>query len=339
MRRHPPVFATSLLLSLAAFALSAQGAPVATAIVAPERLRQGDPLLTWVVAAPPAAEADQEAAVSSFAQPLEARLSSAEGKIVSRARCFDATGLLSSVYDGAEHPGARLFGALFSVPMDLKGGTYTLAVGDTEASILVEARDFALESIKLKDSNTKIRTETSKRKVEEAQRLIDLLSKVDAEAVFADGSPFLFPVEGGFQSASFGDRRRYLYSNGKSDTTVHAGLDQGVVVGTAVRACERGKVAMVADREVTGTTVVLEHLPGLYSLYFHLSSALVKQGQVVERGELIARSGMTGLATGPHLHWELRARGDAVDAKYWLGSALLDKEAIKATIVGLIEGR
>ena len=109
-------------------------------------------------------------------------------------------------------------------------------------------------------------------------------------------------------------------------------------MNTPVRACERGKVVLAADREVTGKTVVIEHLPGLYSLYFHLSSFAVAEGQIVERGQVIALSGSTGLATGPHLHWELRANGDAVDPGYWLGATLLDKDAIKAKIMRLIEG-
>jgi murein DD-endopeptidase MepM/ murein hydrolase activator NlpD len=116
-------------------------------------------------------------------------------------------------------------------------------------------------------------------------------------------------------------------------------LDWGVVKGTAVSACERGKVVMAADRELTGKTLVVEHLPGLYSLYFHLSAIKARPGSFVERGQVVALSGSTGLSTGPHLHWELRALGRPVDPEYWLSTPLLDKDAIKATIYGLIEGR
>jgi murein DD-endopeptidase MepM/ murein hydrolase activator NlpD len=96
---------------------------------------------------------------------------------------------------------------------------------------------------------------------------------------------------------------------------------------------------MVADRKATGKTIVIEHLPGLYSLYFHLSAFGVPEGAMVERGAPIALSGSTGMSTGPHLHWELRARGEAVDPSYWLGPALLDKGAVAAIMYGLIEGR
>jgi murein DD-endopeptidase MepM/ murein hydrolase activator NlpD len=74
-------------------------------------------------------------------------------------------------------------------------------------------------------------------------------------------------------------------------------------------------------------------------LYFHLSEIEVEEGAIVDRGERIALSGSTGMATGPHLHWELRAKGGAVDPEYWLQAALLDKNAVSAIMSGLIEGR
>ncbi len=96
---------------------------------------------------------------------------------------------------------------------------------------------------------------------------------------------------------------------------------------------------MCADRVVTGLTVVVEHLPGLYSLYFHLSAIQVSEGQMVERGERLGLSGSTGLSTGPHLHWELVAAGRAVDPERWVGSPLLDTKRIAATMTSLFEGR
>jgi murein DD-endopeptidase MepM/ murein hydrolase activator NlpD len=71
----------------------------------------------------------------------------------------------------------------------------------------------------------------------------------------------------------------------------------------------------------------------------HLSSIDVAEGATVARGARIARSGSTGMSTGPHLHWELRAGGAPVDPEFWLDTALLDKDAIAAIMHGLIEGR
>jgi len=308
------------------------------AIIAPERLRQGDPLLAWVAALPEPGEPDS----ASFAQAIEALLADASGKTIARARCFDATALLgadAAALPGGGSEGARLFGALFALAPTLPPGDYSILASGASSALTVELRDFPLETIPLDTANAQILTKPSKRKDDEARKLVSILAKVDGSALFAEGQSFLFPAEGGFRSASFGDRRRYLYPDGKSDTSVHGGVDWGVVKGTPVRACERGRVAFVADREVTGRTLVLEHLPGLYSLYFHLSSIEVEEGRVVERGERIALSGSTGLSTGPHLHWELRARGDAVDPELWLGAPLLDKNAIMARITALIEGR
>ena len=67
----------------------------------------------------------------------------------------------------------------------------------------------------------------------------------------------------------------------------------------------------------TGWSVVIEHLPGLYSLYYHMSELKVKEGDIVKEGQLIGLSGATGLATGPHLHWEMRLNMAAVNPDFF----------------------
>jgi murein DD-endopeptidase MepM/ murein hydrolase activator NlpD len=76
---------------------------------------------------------------------------------------------------------------------------------------------------------------------------------------------------------------------------------------------------------MTGNTIIIEMLPGLYSLYFHLSEIDVKQGDVVGQGDLIGKVGMTGFATGPHLHWEIDALGVPVDPDALTAKPILDK--------------
>jgi len=74
------------------------------------------------------------------------------------------------------------------------------------------------------------------------------------------------------ETAGFADERRYIYYDGSSDSTLHGGIDLGAKEGSEVVACAGGRVAFAGPRIVTGNTIVLEHLPGLFSLYMHLSA-------------------------------------------------------------------
>ena len=79
---------------------------------------------------------------------------------------------------------------------------------------------------------------------------------------------------------------------------------------------------MLAESRIsTGWSVVVEHLPGVYSLYYHLDSLAASEGEAVRAGTLIGRSGSTGLSTGPHLHWEFRVNGEAVSPDWFLSRA------------------
>lgn len=89
----------------------------------------------------------------------------------------------------------------------------------------------------------------------------------------------------------------------------HLGVDFAGASGAPVRAPNRGVVAFVGDLYYSGTTLFLDHGAGLVTGYFHLSRALVAPGDTVARGQLIARVGSSGRATGPHLHW-LAAYGE-----------------------------
>jgi murein DD-endopeptidase MepM/ murein hydrolase activator NlpD len=80
---------------------------------------------------------------------------------------------------------------------------------------------------------------------------------------------------------------------------------------------------MAKERILTGFSIVIEHLPGVYSLYYHLDKLDVKVGQMVSAGDKIGDSGFTGLATGPHLHWEIRVAGNAVEPKTLLAAPFI----------------
>jgi murein DD-endopeptidase MepM/ murein hydrolase activator NlpD len=107
----------------------------------------------------------------------------------------------------------------------------------------------------------------------------------------------------------FGTRRTF---NGKTRST-HQGLDYAVPGGTPVSALNSGKVLLANPLFFEGNCVVLDHGQGLLTLYLHLSEFKVKEGDRVERGQVIGLSGGTGRATGPHLHIAVRWQGVYLD--------------------------
>ena len=123
--------------------------------------------------------------------------------------------------------------------------------------------------------------------------------------------PVLFsqPVEGRI-SGVFGSQR---ILNGQARSP-HSGLDIAAPQDTLVMAAADGTVRMVQpDLYYTGMTVMIDHGHSLFSLYAHLSGISVTEGQSVTRGTVIGTVGMTGRATGPHLHWGVSWQGTNLD--------------------------
>lgn len=143
----------------------------------------------------------------------------------------------------------------------------------------------------------------------------ELFGKVSATQLWAGN--FLTPVATN-TSSPFGSQRTY---NGKRQS-VHFGLDYGAGTGTAVHAINSGKVILARELYFEGGCVVIDHGQGLLSLYLHLSQFKVKEGDTVNKSQLIALSGGTGRATGPHLHLAVRWQGSYVNPATLLGLKL-----------------
>lgn len=99
---------------------------------------------------------------------------------------------------------------------------------------------------------------------------------------------------------------------------MHTGLDIGAGYGSAVVAAEGGTVTMAQWYSGYGKCIDISHGDGVVTRYAHLSSINVNVGQSVERGEFIGRVGSTGIATGPHLHFEVIVNGGRVDPMKYL---------------------
>lgn len=192
-----------------------------------------------------------------------------------------------------------------------------------EVSEAIDVRDgeYRTMRIDLDDDLSALMTEPDPRREREREELWELLGSADADAIY-DYGPFEKPVEERRRSATFGDRRQYVYSNGEESRSIHRGLDYAAPAGTEVRAAGHGRVRLADERLMSGNTVVIEHLPGLFSLYYHLQSLEVEPGDFVLRGTPVGAVGMTGLATGPHLHWEIRQARVAVSPEWFLESSV-----------------
>lgn len=98
----------------------------------------------------------------------------------------------------------------------------------------------------------------------------------------------------------------------------HTGVDVSLPIGSAVVSTADGTVISAGYRSDYGYTVEIQHEGALSTLYAHLSRPLVRPGQYVTQGQVVALSGNTGISTGPHLHYEVRLNGSPTDpTRYW----------------------
>jgi murein DD-endopeptidase MepM/ murein hydrolase activator NlpD len=289
--------------------LAGEEAAAQPVLTAPQSVPQGD-LLTVLVS-------------GAGIRGLEAELADSAGKNV-----LTFTGFRYPPA-GAAGDGWAALGGISSVQAP---GDYRLAVraayGDgrrivLSADLRVTGRSFVREEIPLNEAMSSLREDFDPRKADESRELWALLSGVNLASVYHTGK-LLLPVAEGFRETSFfGDRRTFLYPDGGTSRSIHYGLDYATPRGTPVHAAGTGKVVMAKERLISGFSIVIEHLPGVYSLYYHLDKMDVREGQMVSAGQKIGESGFTGLATGPHLHWEVRVAGNAVEPKTLMAFPLI----------------
>jgi murein DD-endopeptidase MepM/ murein hydrolase activator NlpD len=189
--------------------------------------------------------------------------------------------------------------------------TLVLVIGDrrdtVRTSLGVQRADYPMERLKVAPDMASPDSAAQARIASE----IALARRVSREAHSSPrhwSEPFALPRDSRITSG-FGTGRQY---NGKL-LSRHLGTDFAGKVGAPVRATNAGRVALVAPFYLAGNVIYLDHGEGLISAYFHLSKTLVKQGELVAKGQIIGRVGQSGRVTGPHLHFVMRYGGTTVD--------------------------
>lgn len=121
--------------------------------------------------------------------------------------------------------------------------------------------------------------------------------------------------------AKFAERRTYLYGGNEIDQQTHLGLDLASLANSPVPAANLGDVVFADDLGIYGLCVLIDHGLGLQTLYAHLSSIDTNVGDRVEKGQIIGRTGATGMAGGDHLHYEVIVSGLPVSPFEWWDSS------------------
>lgn len=262
----------------------------------------------------------------------------------------------------AEFPMTRSFNGnkdvyctVFPVPLSLPAGTDLLLIADdgndnyrTERlDTIVAARKFRRSSIDVSDGfierhimpllGTKARglsRVAAFRKVNEEWRQEDN-SAIGEVGQHSGDRPLwkgrFLQLRGSQVFARFGDKRDYYYHGEKISTSRHLGYDLASVGHAPVTAANDGIVVYVGDRLIYGHTVIIDHGLGVMSLYGHMSRTSVTAGQRLSKGDIIGRTGNTGLALGDHLHFGIYVHGVPVNPLDWW-----DRNWIKNKIMRVI---
>ena len=217
-------------------------------------------------------------------------------------------------------PGGRYLG-LIGIDLMEPPGILPLSVvagGDgpasrVDVSISVREKAFPVQELSLPKKMAEFDAATLARIGREAKFLEERLTVLSAPSW---DLPFLAPVEE-YRPTGFGSRRVI----NREPRSPHAGVDILLPEGTPVRAIAAGTVALSREQFFGGRSVVLDHGGGLFSIYYHLREAAVSEGQRVSKGERIGAVGASGRATGPHLHFGVRAAGGRVDPTPLFGPA------------------
>lgn len=143
--------------------------------------------------------------------------------------------------------------------------------------------------------------------------------------------PF-YPLRNGAAVASFGDHRFYSYNGEQISESYHLGLDLASVAEANIKSTNSGIVVFAKDNGIYGNNLIINHGLGVYSLYGHCSSFNVNEGDIVKTGDIIAKTGVSGLALGDHLHFGILVQGVEVRPEEWM-----DKKWFKDNITNIIE--
>lgn len=190
----------------------------------------------------------------------------------------------------------------------------------------IAAKKKKQNSLSLKQSEIVNKLETDKDFYESAIQQFEAQSQEIAKFILVStkksnptnaklGSGFLgFPLLKSIITSEFGGRVHPIFKT----KSFHHGIDFAGSTGDSVKAADGGRVIRTGWYGVYGNVVMIDHGSSISTLYGHLSKVYVKEGQIIEKGDIVGAIGSTGYSTGPHLHFEVRLNGIAQNPRAYL---------------------
>ena len=237
--------------------------------------------------------------------PADAESTTAQGTFLGRSIRF---------FPDPRREEPKGFVGLLGIDLQDEPGTYDLIVelrqGEQSRtlnySVSVLKEKFHVEHLTLPKDKVDLDEKTLARWKTEQEQVKTALASDSQTRLWQPG--FVEPVNGK-RTGIFGSVR---IMNGQPRNP-HNGEDIGAPLGTPVAATNDGVVKLTVDHFFSGKGIFLDHGLGFYSMYFHLSEVLVKDGEVVKAGQIVGKVGASGRATGPHLHWGVKLNGARVN--------------------------
>ena len=207
------------------------------------------------------------------------------------------------------NPSKDSFKAIVAIDYFTEPGKYDLEISSNGSTLkqVVEVikKEYEVQQLTLPKHMVELSAKDEARAERDQQKMAAIWPNETDRSWTGD---FVNPLEGEIITP-FGVRR--IINN--IPKSPHTGVDVKGNKGDKIIAPNNAVVALVDNQFFAGKALVLNHGQGIYTMFFHLSKVLVKPGQEVKKGDVIALVGSTGRATGPHLHWGARVQGARID--------------------------
>lgn len=249
------------------------------------------------------------------------------------------------------HRMASLYSVPWNAPKDLKSYVYAEdAAGNRQVlsvPLQIRSRKARAEEIRISDNFIRNKIEPLLTRHQQnvpqdpakaylaVNRTMRQESEKELQSLLTNSAPELLTERalrqqpGTKVGSRFAEHRTYTYNDRSIDEQTHLGYDLASVRRAPVEAAGDGQIEWVGELGIYGKVVLIDHGLGLATLYAHLSEIDVEPGMVITRGEVIGRTGETGLAGGDHLHFSVTLRGHHVDPLEWWDAQWVDREILE----------